>query len=411
MKFAHIADCHLGSWRQPELQQLNLESFKKAIENCIQENVNFILFSGDLFDSAYPPIEILKETFSEFRKLKESKIKCYVISGSHDYSVSGKTFLDVLEKAGFCEICKFEEQKTEKANDEKNEETKDEKSDSIKNILLKPLNHEGFSIYGYPGKKSGLEVEDLRKVFFEETNNFRILMLHTTMESARGTLPIDSVDINDLPKADYYALGHLHLVHEYKISDNKYLIYPGPIFPNNFQELEDLKSGSFYIVEVNGYVKLTKKELKTKSVLLVEIEIENALTATNKILAEIDKQDLQDKIILLRLKGKLKQGKTSDINFQEIQEKIKQKGAYVFLKNTSKLKTEELEMEIETGNIEKIEETILEGFIEKNPSQFNRFISSLVDSLDLEKQEDEKSAVFESRLLGELNKILNLDMR
>ena len=101
MRFAHIADCHLGGWRQPELQALNLASFKKAIEISIQGNVNFILFTGDLFDSAYPPIEVLKETFSEFRKLKEAKIKCYIIAGSHDYSVSGKTFLDVLEKAGF----------------------------------------------------------------------------------------------------------------------------------------------------------------------------------------------------------------------------------------------------------------------------------------------------------------------
>jgi len=407
MKFAHIADCHLGSWRQPELQQLNLESFKRAIEICISEQVNFILFSGDLFDSAYPPIEILKETFSEFKRLKEARIKCYVISGSHDYSVSGKTFLDVLEKAGFCDICKFEEQKRGNAEYEKNHEELKEG----KNILLKPHNHEGFSIYGYPGKKSGFEVDDLRKIFLEKTNNFRILMLHTTMESARGNLPIESISIEELPKADYYALGHLHLVHEYKISDNKYLIYPGPIFPNNFQELEELNFGSFYIVEINGYVRLTKKELRLKKVLVLEIEITNALTATHKILSEINKLDLQDRIVLLKLRGKIIHGKTSDINFQEIQDKIKEKGAYVFLKNTSKLKTEEPELEIETGNIDKIEEKILEGFIEKNPSKFNKFVSSLIDSLDLEKQEDEKSAIFESRLLGELNKILNLEIR
>ena len=74
MKFAHLADCHLGGWRQPELQELNMQSFKKAIEICIEEQVEFILFTGDLFDSAFPPIEILKETFSEFRKLKEAKI-------------------------------------------------------------------------------------------------------------------------------------------------------------------------------------------------------------------------------------------------------------------------------------------------------------------------------------------------
>jgi len=223
MRFAHLADCHLGSWRQPELQQLNLSSFKKAIEICIQEKVDFMLFSGDLFDSAYPPIEILKETFSEFKKLKDEKINCYVIAGSHDYSVSGKTFLDVLEKAGFCEICSFEEQEDK--------------------IILKPCKHNAMAIYGYPGKKSGLEIDDLKKISLEESNKFKILMLHTTMESAKGTLPIDSVSVEELPKADYYALGHLHLIHEYTIADNKYLIYPGPIFPNNFQELEELKGG------------------------------------------------------------------------------------------------------------------------------------------------------------------------
>ena len=123
MKFAHIADSHLGSWRQPELQKLNLDSFKIAIDSCIKEELEFILFTGDLFDSAFPPIEILKETFAEFRKLKEAGIKSYVIAGSHDYSVSGKTFLDVLEKAGFCEICKFEE--TNEGED--------------KEIILKPI--------------------------------------------------------------------------------------------------------------------------------------------------------------------------------------------------------------------------------------------------------------------------------
>ena len=391
MRFAHLADCHLGSWRQPELQQLNLASFKKAIEICIVEQVSFIVFSGDLFDSAYPPIEILKETFSQFKRLKEEKIKCYVIAGSHDYSVSGKTFLDVLEKAGFCEICKFQQHENG-------------------NILLNSHNYESISIYGYPGKKSGLEVDDLKNISLEDSNKFKILMLHTTMESARGTLPIDSIAIEELPDADYYALGHLHLIHEYTIADNKYLIYPGPVFPNNFQELEELGWGSFYIIDVNGYVKLTKKELRLKQVLPLEIEIENALTATDKILSILEKHNLNDKIVLLRLRGKIKQGKTSNIKFQEIQEAVKKKNAYALLKSTSQLKAEETEIEIETDNIDKIEDTMIETFVKENPSQFNSLLTPLINSFNLEKQEDEKRLIFENRLLSEINKILDLDL-
>ena len=115
VRFAHISDVHLGGWKQPQMQELNFQSFKKAVEICIKEKVEFILIAGDLFDSAYPPIEILKETFAEFKKIKEAKIPCFIIAGSHDYSVSGKTFLEVLEKAGFCKnVANYEEDKDNK---------------------------------------------------------------------------------------------------------------------------------------------------------------------------------------------------------------------------------------------------------------------------------------------------------
>jgi DNA repair exonuclease SbcCD nuclease subunit len=391
MRFGHFADCHLGSWRHPELQQVNLESFKKAIEMCIEEKVEFIIFAGDLFDSAYPPIEVLKETFSAFKRLKENRINCYIIAGSHDYSVSGKTFLDVLEKAGFCEICQFclEGEK----------------------IKLLPCNYQGILIYGYPGKKSGLEVDDLKRIFFDETNNYRILALHTTMESARGTLPVESVNINELPKADYYALGHLHLIHEYKIDENKYLVYPGPIFPNNFQELEDLRFGSFYLIDVNGFTKITKKEIKIRDVEVIKVLIDNGLTATDKIIENVERREIKDKIVLLKLMGSLKEGKTGDINFQRIQDKIKEKGAFVMLKNTSQLKTEETEIEINTENLDNAEDSIVEGFAKENSSEFNKYITQLMNSFSIEKQEDEKSNIFEARIMLELNKILNLNLK
>jgi len=74
MKFAHLGDCHLGSWSQEELRDLNFQSFQIAINKCISERVDFVLIAGDLFDSAYPPIETLKSSFSEFKKLKDSNI-------------------------------------------------------------------------------------------------------------------------------------------------------------------------------------------------------------------------------------------------------------------------------------------------------------------------------------------------
>ena len=398
MKFAHLADCHLGGWRQPELQELNILSFKKAIETCIEEQVEFILFTGDLFDSAFPPIEILKETFSEFRKLKEAGIKSYVIAGSHDYSVSGKTFLDVLEKAGFCDICKYEEK-----GDEENKE-----------INLIPIIHKSYHIYGYPGKKSGLEVQDLKKIKINEPyqDNFRILMLHTTIKDVVPTLPIDSIDLLEVPKADYYALGHIHVNYEKEVN-GKPVIYGGPTFPNNFKELEELKNGSFYIIDVEGYTKITKKEIKLKETIFIKIELDNALIGTQKIISELEKRDLKDKIVLIKVFGTLTQGKNSDIKFQEVQEYLDKEGVFCFLKNTSKLeveKKEALQIKLESNEMEKVEEILVKEYEKENPSNLNELIFPLMESLSLEKQEGEKNVIFEQRLLEGLNKILGVEL-
>jgi DNA repair protein SbcD/Mre11 len=393
VKFAHIADSHLGGWRQPELQELNTESFKKAIDMCIVEPVEFILFTGDLFDSAFPPIEILKDTFGEFKKLKDAGIKCYVIAGSHDYSVSGKTFLDVLEKSGFCEICKYEE--------------------DIDSVTLKPITHKSFYIYGYPGKKSGMEVQSLKKIKINEpyTNYFRILMLHTTLTEVTENLPIESISLNELPKADYYALGHIHVDFEKEVG-GKPAIYGGPTFPNNFKELEEIKFGKFYIIDVEGYTKVIKKEIRLKDVEFVEVEIVDALKGTQKIISELEKRDLKDKIVLLKVSGSLEQGKTSDIKFQEIEEYLGRVGVYSFLKNTSKLDVEkqELQIQLQVHEMEKIEETLVTKYVEENPSQLNDYISPLIEALNLEKQEDEKQASFEVRLFSGLSKILGVEL-
>jgi len=385
VKFAHMADVHLGGWKQQPLQDLNLQSFKKAVDICIREKVEFILIAGDLFDSAFPPIDILKETFAEFRKLKEAKIPCFIIAGSHDYSVSGKTFLDVLEKAGFCDnVAKFEE--------------KQEK------IILNPTIYKGVALYGYPGKTSSLEINDLRRIEFNEAPGmFKIFMLHTTIDKAKGELPIDAIETSVLPSADYYAMGHLHIDFQYEN-----FVYPGPIFPNNFQELEDLKQGGFFIIDTNLESKrqLKKIDLKIKDIVFLDLKIENTILATEKIISELEKIDIADKIVLLRISGTLENGKSSDIKFLQIEEAVKRKNAYFLLRNTHDLKTKETELEFEIEKKENVEEEIIKVYLEQNNSNFNKSIFQLINILSTEKQEGETIDSFTGRIMDESKKIL-----
>lgn len=383
VRFAHISDVHLGGWKQPQLQSLNFQSFKKAIDICVEKKLDFVLISGDLFDSAYPSIEILKETFAEFKRLNEARLPCFIIAGSHDYSISGKTFLDVLEKAGFCTNVSNVEEQQEK-------------------IILNPIIYKGVAIYGYPGKKSGLEIQDLRKIKLNDSPGmFKIFMLHTTIDKAKGTLPIDALETDSLPKADYYALGHLHIDFQYQN-----FVYPGPIFPNNFQELEDLHHGSFYIVDTDKENSLEKMELKLKEIVLVNVELKNVINATEIIISEIEKEDIEDKIVLLRLKGELESGSNSDIKSSKIEEAASRKKAYFLLKNTHELKTKEVEMDIEIKNIDNIEGETINFFSEQNPADFNKFIPQLINSLSIERQEGETTENFTKRLIEESKKVM-----
>jgi len=386
VRFAHISDVHLGGWKQNEMQELNFNAFEKTIEKCIESKLDFILISGDLFDSAYPPIEILKRTFGEFRKLKEAKIPCYLIAGSHDYSVSGKTFLDVLEKAGFC----------------KNVEDYEEREGKL---FLNPTIEGTVAIYGYPGKKSGLEIEDLKRIKLQDAPGmFKILMLHTTIKEVTQGIPMEYINKEELPAADYYAMGHIHTSY---VENN--LIYPGPIFPNNFKELEELKEGSFYLVDTKDSLNpLEKIKIKTKEVISFSIEVNDINIATEKIIGELDKNELTNKIVLLRIYGELENGGVSEIKFGQIEEFVKHKRAYFLLKNIHDLNVKEIEIDIKVENPENIESETIKNYSEQNPSKFNKIISELMNLLTLEKQEGETSETFKNRLLSETGRILEI---
>lgn len=386
VKFAHMADVHLGGWRQGPMQDLNFLSFQYTVNKCIERRVEFVLIAGDLFDSAYPPIEVLKDTFSEFRKLKDARIPVFIIPGSHDYSVSGKSFLDVLEKAGFCTNVynpEFEEDK----------------------IILNPTIYSGVAFYGYPGKKSGLEVFDIEKIRLNDAPGMmKIFMLHTTLDEVRGVLPIECVKFDDLPEADYYALGHIHVDFRYKNA-----VYPGPVFPNNFQELETLHYGTFYIVDTNDEVPFEKIEIKIKEVEALDVVVRNTKTATEEIIEELGKRRIEDKIVLLRVSGVLDNQKPSDINFQRIEDFVMEKKAYFILKNTHDLVTKEIDLDFEVKNKDNLEEEVIKKYSIDNFSKFNPVINDLINVLSVEKQEGETIDSFNSRLIEETTKVLKIE--
>jgi len=392
MKFAHMADCHIGGWQQPELKQLTIESFRKAIDNCIQENVGFVLISGDLFNTALPNIELISETAKELNRLKEKDIEVYVIPGSHDYSPSGKTMLDVLEKSGLI-INVF------KLNNNKLEFTLDKTNVKITGML---------------GKRGGMERNDyklLNRENLENETGFKIFMFHTTLTEFKPESweKVESEPAAILPENfHYYAGGHAHYVFA-KQRGNGIVAYPGPLFPNSFKEIEELKHGGFYIVD--DQLNMKRIDLKLKDVLNINIKGNNSEEIKEK-LYEVLNQDLKDKIITLRIFGILETGKISDINLKEIIKLMEERGAFSVLKNTNGLTTKEFEeFKVEGSNAEEVEENTIKQHLGQINLDLDEeaLIKNLMESLSKEKDEGEKNADFETRLLKDAIKTIKLE--
>lgn len=398
MKFAHLADCHIGGWPDSVLRNINKKYFEKAFDIIIKECVDFVLIAGDLFNSAVPSIDSIKLVIKQLKRLKDREIPVYFIAGSHDFSPSGKTMLDVLECAGFA------------LNVSKGGEEIVVNDSNLLKLKIHVDKKTGVGITGLLGKKGGLEKTFYHNLFSEHFNDFdgfKIFMFHSALNELKPKelANMESFPLSLLPKGfDYYAGGHVHIVNQASV-DGYNIVFPGPIFPNTFYELETLKKGGFFIIENTKAKFIELNDFPVFSFVLdckdknpSEVEIELKKLISGKV--------FEDAIITLRLKGELLTGRPSDINLSEIVSLLKDSGAYVILKNTSALTTKGFHsIKLEVRNIVDVETEIIKQHTEQN--NFNDMVTeSLIKSLSVEKHEGEKQLDFEKRFFSDVEVIL-----
>ncbi len=402
MKFAHLADCHIGSWREPKLRTISAKAFEKAIDLSIEKNVDFILIAGDLFNTSLPSIDSLKIAVKKLKELRDKGIGVYAIAGSHDFSPSGKTMLDVLENAGLLiNVAKGKEIDGKL----KLEFTIDKKTNA--------------KITGLIGRRRGLEksyYEELIREELEKENGYKIFLFHSLLSELKPKEleQADSQPLSLLPKNfNYYAGGHPHIILNKRIEGYGIIAYPGPLFPNNFKELENLGNGGFYIVDEN---KITYEPIQVYNTFNITIDANKKTPEQiyNEIIENIKDKEFNDTIVTIRVEGELSSGKPNEINFKDIFNKLYEKSAYFVMKNTSALLSKEFEeIKIDARNIEDIENKLIKEHLGQikieglSKEKEETLIKEMIRVLSHERG-DEKLADFERRIKEDLNKLFNL---
>lgn len=344
VKFAHLADIHLGAFRDQRLRELNLSAFEKALDEAATQGVDFAVIAGDLFHINIPDLAVVQQAV---RKMRAFGKPIYVVYGSHDYSPTQTSVIDILHEAGvLTKVSAGAYQNGKLVLDV----VEDEKT--------------GVKITGISARKLGLEktyFQDLDTQALEKISGKKIFVFHCAIaEHKPSSLQrMDAVPLSLFPKGfDYYAGGHVHERLLVDFGTGK-LAYPGPLFAADFRDLESLckQPHGFYVVELNGKsqfvpVDVCRVHHETVSAqgLAVPPAQEKILTAAQKIPSA--------NVTLFEVKGTLSQGKPSEINWTAIRETLQRQNQIAYINKNQLEAADEKTVRVNAHDPHRIAETV-----------------------------------------------------
>ncbi len=403
-KFAHVSDCHIGAQKYPELKKIELDVFNQCLDRCIAENVDFIIIAGDLFHSNLPNMASVKEAVEKMRKVKENGIPIYVNYGSHDYSPNETSIIDLLNSAGL--ITKIVQGRVDNGK---------------LNLKFFKDPKTGAKICGISARKMGLE-ENYFKVLDRESleyeDGFKIFVFHSAISEFKPEFlaDMDSIPISLFPKGfDYYAGGHIH-----KRSINEYMgygkiVYPGSLFGSYSKDFEINANGEkrgFYIVDFDieirniGFIETPACEY---NYIKYDASGKNSIQVQSELLERLKSENVTDKIVLLKIKGELSGGKTSDIDSKLIRNLLTKNGAiHVSINRHGLISKEHKKIQIMENNIPKIENKLFEENIGKikvtnkelKSEKGVKFANELLNVLRDQQKPNEKKGDYERRIIS-----------
>jgi hypothetical protein len=322
-----MADVHLGAHREPALQKLEREAFEGALTKCIEKAVDFVLICGDLFHVGIPDLGVVNSALAKMMEVKRAGIPIYAIYGSHDYTPTGTSVIDILDTAGaLTNISKWKMERGRLSLDV----VTDQKT--------------GARLAGISARKIGLEsryYEILDRAPLEKLEGFKVFAFHSGITQFRpeDLAQIETVDISLLPKGfHYYAGGHIHQRGEYRAAGYDRVVFPGPLFTGYGRDVEETAKGEkrgFYLVEFDEEVKRVEFiPVKTFAGAFRALDVGgmNVGDANTKLASMFDDINVRDRLVAFRVFGELAGGRPSDLELAAMKSKLAERGAiHVYL--------------------------------------------------------------------------------
>jgi len=318
-----MSDCHLGFQKSKPLQEIEQNIFEKILDECIEKKVDFILISGDLFHISLPEFRVQRFAFKKFKEVYDAGIPIYVVYGSHDFNPVGNSLIELLSDVGyFTKVTKEQDVSEGKISLE---------------FFQDPSTK--AKIVGLSGLTSGKDIEyykDLNRKDLEKEKGFKIFLFHAGIDElkTKDDAMMDSMPASLLPRGfDYYAGGHLHTHSSENYEGYGIMMYSGTIFDGHSSDIEKNARGTkrgYVLVEFDDKIRNWEFiPIHNAKYELIEINAKGKSIATvnSEISKKIEGIDPSDKIVIMKVRGELISGKTTEIDFSKIKEELLKNGA------------------------------------------------------------------------------------
>jgi DNA repair exonuclease SbcCD nuclease subunit len=409
--FAHLSDIHIGAFRQPALQDLVLKAFDDALDICVKRGVDFVIVSGDLFDSNIPDMGLVNGAVRKIREVKDRGIQFYIVYGSHDFSPTQTSIVDILESAGLFRKV-----------------TEGREIDGKLELEFQIDDRTGTKLCGISGRRLGIErryFEILDREKLEREKGFKIFIFHgaVTEYKPRQSFETESIPLSSLPKGfAYYAGGHIH--EKFLTKEHGYNIaYPGALFASEYKDLEKNAGGQkrgFFIATFSDKIQhIEFVELPVCDYEMIEYDAngKNSVRVHNELLEIVNNAKPSGKIVLLRVWGEMSGGKTADVDFQHLKSVLRENGALEVLPNYQKLTSKEFsQIKVSGEDIRGIEErlfrenigTVKVSNVKLKGESGVKLSRELLGVLREGKNENEPKNVYEPRIVLQAIEVLGL---
>lgn len=103
-RLLHVSDTHLGNrqYGSDVRREDFLDAFEEAIEYAIDQDVDAVIHTGDLFDSRDPRLPDLNRCIDALQRLDDADIPFLGIVGNHERKMDDQ-YLDLISKTGAAE--------------------------------------------------------------------------------------------------------------------------------------------------------------------------------------------------------------------------------------------------------------------------------------------------------------------